>query len=162
MIWWWELGYKDEWAPDSVIKSGCEVNISRSIHEEEDFNICAGSLITWCKSILPATNLNLNYFWTACSMNLKLYDFSWLLQEIILFGKKIQKNIKLSRGNIFLYRVYCQKIGVRICKNSFSCRIKYLHVWEVVNTSSFNLVKRLRSIFCWPAITIYGAGCCKL
>ena len=43
-------------------------------------------------------------------------------------GKKIQKNFKLSGGNIFLYRGYCQKIGVRICRNSFSCRIKYLHV----------------------------------
>ena len=25
---------------------------------------------------LPAANLNLNYFWTACGMNLKLYGFS--------------------------------------------------------------------------------------
>ena len=48
MIWWWELGYKDGWTPDSVIKFGCEVNI-KSINEEEDSNICAGSLITWCK-----------------------------------------------------------------------------------------------------------------
>ena len=42
--------------------------------------------------------------------------------------KKIQKNIKFSAGNILLYRRYCQKIGVRICRNSFSSRIKYLHV----------------------------------
>ena len=42
--------------------------------------------------------------------------------------KKIEKNIKFSGGNIFLYRGYCQKIEVRICRNSFSCRIKYLHV----------------------------------
>ena len=48
MIWCWELGYKDVWAPDSVIKFGCEVDI-RSIQEEEDSNICLGSLITWCK-----------------------------------------------------------------------------------------------------------------
>ena len=48
MIWCWELGYKDVWAPDSGIKFGCEVDI-RSIHEEEDSNICLGSLITWCK-----------------------------------------------------------------------------------------------------------------
>ena len=33
--------------------------------------------------------------------------------------KKIEKNIKFSGGNIFLYRGYCQKIGVRICRNSF-------------------------------------------
>ena len=42
--------------------------------------------------------------------------------------KKIQRNIKFSRGNIFLYRRCCQKIGVWICRNSFSRRIKYLHV----------------------------------
>ena len=28
--------------------------------------------------------------------------------------KKIEKNIKFSGGNIFLYRGYCQKIGVQI------------------------------------------------
>ena len=27
-------------------------------------------------SFLPTENLNLLYFWTACGMNLKLYDFS--------------------------------------------------------------------------------------
>ena len=48
MIWWWELGCKDVWTPDSVIKFGCEVNI-RSIHEEVS-NICVSSLITWCKA----------------------------------------------------------------------------------------------------------------
>ena len=48
MIWWWELGCKDGWTPDSVIRFGCEVNI-RSIHEEEDSNIWVGSLIIWCK-----------------------------------------------------------------------------------------------------------------
>ena len=49
MIWWWDLGYKDGWTNDSVIKFGCEVNI-RSIHEDEVSNICVGSLITWCKA----------------------------------------------------------------------------------------------------------------
>ena len=34
MIWWWELGYKDGWIPDSVIRFGCEMNI-RAIHEED-------------------------------------------------------------------------------------------------------------------------------
>ena len=60
-------------------------------------------------SFLPAANLNLNYFWTACGMNLKLYDFSLLLLEIILLEKKNQKIIKISESNIFLYRGYCQK-----------------------------------------------------
>ena len=45
MIWWWELGYKDGWAPDSVARFGCEGNI-RTIHEEEDYSLCAGILIT--------------------------------------------------------------------------------------------------------------------
>ena len=62
--------------------------------------------------------------------------------------KKIQKNIKFSGGNMFLHRGYCQKIRVRVCKNSFSCRIKYLYVQEVVSTSSFKFVKQLHSIFC--------------
>ena len=48
MNWWWELGCKDGWIPDSVIRFGCDVNI-RSIHKEEDSNKCVGSLITWCK-----------------------------------------------------------------------------------------------------------------
>ena len=38
-------------------------------------------------------------------------------------GEKNSKNITLSGGNIFIYRGYCQQIGVRICRNSFSCRI---------------------------------------
>ena len=45
MIWWGALTFKVGWTPDSVIKFGCEVNI-RSIHEEEDSNICVSSLIT--------------------------------------------------------------------------------------------------------------------
>ena len=48
MIWWWELGCKDGWTPDSVIRFGCEVNF-RLTHEEEDSSICVGSLIIWCK-----------------------------------------------------------------------------------------------------------------
>ena len=40
--------------------------------------------------------------------------------------KKIEKNIKFSVGNIFLYQGYFQKIGVRICRNSL-INI-YLHV----------------------------------
>ena len=43
-------------------------------------------------------------------------------------AEKITKNIKLLGGNIFLYRGYCQKIGLRIFRNIFSWRIKYLHV----------------------------------
>ena len=49
MIWWWELGYKDGWTPDSIIKFGFAVNI-RSIYEDEVSNICVGSSITWCKA----------------------------------------------------------------------------------------------------------------
>ena len=30
--------------------------------------------------------------------------------------KKIEKNIKFSWGNIFLYQGYCQKIGIRVCR----------------------------------------------
>ena len=40
--------------------------------------------------------------------------------------KRNWKNIKFSGGNIFLYRGYCQQIGVQICKNSFSSRNKYV------------------------------------
>ena len=41
-----------------------------------------------------------------------------------------------------------KKIGVHICRNSFSRRNKYVHIQEVVSTSSFDFVKRLRSTFC--------------
>ena len=44
-------------------------------------------------SFLPAANLGLYYFWTTCGMNLKLYDFSQLLLEIILLKKKNRKKI---------------------------------------------------------------------
>ena len=43
-------------------------------------------------------------------------------------GKKFQKITKLPGGNMFLYHGYFQKIEVRMCRNSFSCKIKYLHV----------------------------------
>ena len=42
--WWRQFGGKDEWTPDSVVKSGCDGKI-RSIHEEELSRICVGSLI---------------------------------------------------------------------------------------------------------------------
>ena len=44
MFCWRELGCKDRWTPDSVIRFGCEVNIG-SIHEEEGSTKCVGSLI---------------------------------------------------------------------------------------------------------------------
>ena len=62
--------------------------------------------------------------------------------------RKSKKKIKFPGGNIFLYGVKKKKIVVRICRNSFSRRNKYLHVSEVVSTSSFNFVKRLRCTFC--------------
>ena len=40
--------------------------------------------------------------------------------------KKVWKNIKLSEGNLLLYRGYCQKIGVRISINSLSRTHKYV------------------------------------
>ena len=61
-------------------------------------------------SFLPVSNLNLNDFWTACRMNPKLYEFSYVLLEIILVEKNNQKSIKISGGNIFVYRGYRQKI----------------------------------------------------
>ena len=47
---------------------------------------------------LPAANLNLNYFWRACGMNLKRYDFSQLLLKIILLEKKSSKKYQIFRG----------------------------------------------------------------
>ena len=52
MFWWLKLGYKDRWTPDSVIKFIRELN-NKLIHEEEDSNIYAGSLITSCKPKCP-------------------------------------------------------------------------------------------------------------
>ena len=45
-IWWWQLGWRDGWTPDSTTKFGCDVNI-KSIHEEEFSNKSVGSLINW-------------------------------------------------------------------------------------------------------------------
>ena len=73
MIWWWNLEYKDGWTPDSVIKFGCEVNI-RSIHEEEDSNICVGLLITWYKP-----NCDEQYVLLLVIVATRISDYSWLL-----------------------------------------------------------------------------------
>ena len=43
-IWWWQLGWRDGWTPDSTTKFGCDVNI-KSIYEEEFSNKWVGSLI---------------------------------------------------------------------------------------------------------------------
>ena len=75
--------------------------------------------------------------------------------------KRNWKNITFSGGNIFFFQGYCQNIGVQIWRNSFSRRNKYVHLWEVVGTSSLNFVKRLWSTFCWPAIIIYRPDFCK-
>ena len=66
-------------------------------------------------------------------LKLKLFlnDTLWLFLTFTrdyFCWKKNWQNIKFSGGNIFLYRAYCQKIGGRICRNSFSRRNKYVHV----------------------------------
>ena len=43
-------------------------------------------------------------------------------------GVRICFRCSLYTYNIFLCRGYCQEIGIRICTNSYSCRIKYLLV----------------------------------
>ena len=62
------------------------------------------------------------------NINVKRYDFSQLLLDIILLQKKSEKSIKLSGGNIFLCQGYCQKIRVHIRRNRFSRRNKYVHL----------------------------------
>ena len=58
--------------------------------------------------------------------------------------KEIEKTLNFQRVTYLFTMGYCQKLGVQICRNSFSRRSKYVRVWEVVSTSSFNFVKRLR------------------
>ena len=48
VIWWWQFGCKDGWTPDSIRTLGWELKI-KSIHEEELFKVCVGSLIFWSK-----------------------------------------------------------------------------------------------------------------
>ena len=62
--------------------------------------------------------------WTWNFMTFPNFNYS------LFCWKKNQKIIKFSGGNIFLYRGYCQKIGVLIGRNSFSYRIKYLHAYR--------------------------------
>ena len=54
IIWWWQFGCKDGWTPDSISKLGWVLKIE-SIHEEELFKICVGSLISWCKPSCEVT-----------------------------------------------------------------------------------------------------------
>ena len=60
--------------------------------------------------------------------------------------KEIEKTLNFQMVTYLFTMGYCQKLGVRICRNSLSRRSKYIHVWEIVSTSSFNFVKRLRRI----------------
>ena len=53
-IWWRQLGCKDGWTPDSISKLGWELEI-KLIHEEELFQVCVGSLISWCKAFCEVT-----------------------------------------------------------------------------------------------------------
>ena len=45
---------KDGWTPDSINKLGWELEI-KLIHEEELFQVCVGSLISWCKAFCEVT-----------------------------------------------------------------------------------------------------------
>ena len=62
-----------------------------------------------------------------CGMNRKIYDLLTFARDYFA-AKKIEKISKFSGSNIFLYRGYCQQIGVRIYRNSFRRRNKYVHV----------------------------------
>ena len=56
-------------------------------------------------------NLNLNYSYILNDLWYKP-ETLWILPTFTrdyFAGKKIQKNIKVSGGNIFLYRAHCQK-----------------------------------------------------
>ena len=55
-----------------------------------------------------------------------LWLFLTFTRDYFAEKKKKRKNIKLSGGNLFLYRGYCQKIGVRICINRLNPRHKYV------------------------------------
>ena len=111
-------------------KNLCFIQFNQKIHWNT--RLATSDVFHMFTQFLPAANLNLNYFWTAWGMNLTFYGFSQLLLEIILLEekkkKKIENFLKFSGGNIFPYRGCSQKIGVGICRNSFSCRNKYLHV----------------------------------
>ena len=100
----WELGCKDGWIPDSVIKFGCEVNI-RSIHEEEDFNRCVGSLITWCKA-------NCNDIF---SIALPSQVIISLLQQLLNFALKWPRSTT-KKGLFYTAYIYI-KILSRAVKN---------------------------------------------
>ena len=58
-------------------------------------------------SFLPAANLDLYYFWTTCSMNMKLYDFSQLLLKIILLKKKPEKKIEKNTKFSVIFEIIC-------------------------------------------------------
>ena len=45
---WWQFGWREEWAPDSITRFGWEVKI-KSIHKEEFPVRWVNSFINWCK-----------------------------------------------------------------------------------------------------------------
>ena len=70
-------------------------------------------------------------------LNLFLNELCYKLETLLIFltftrdyfaEQKNEKNYKFLGGIKFFYRWYCQKIGIPICRNSFSRRNKYVHL----------------------------------
>ena len=65
---------------DSTTKLGCDVNI-KSIHEEEFWNKCVGSLINWCNPSWGSYNFNSTTFEARFIMTILVYHLQDLASK---------------------------------------------------------------------------------
>ena len=88
-----EIGWKDSDKNVEIMISLVRENWTKNMHQVTSVASITSNIHQWLGdgyeyrhiisnlmmkvrgSFLPAANSNLNYFWTACGMNLKLYDF---------------------------------------------------------------------------------------
>ena len=73
--WWWQLGCKDGWTPDSIIKFGCDANM-RSINGEKMCKICVGSFVAWCNPNCDVTFSNAFPWEVVLSSQYQIFDFA--------------------------------------------------------------------------------------
>ena len=102
-IWWWQFECKDGWTPDSISKLGWELKI-KSIHEEELFKICVGSLISWCKpfcevtaSIFLPSSLVISLLYQLLDLALK--SLRATIKKRFFWARVSKVNSKMSRND---------------------------------------------------------------
>ena len=125
IIWWWQFECRDKWTLDSIIKFGCVMKI-RLIHVKELFNMCVGSLITWCNP--------------DCHVKFSIASPS----ELILFWQNqlLDLDLEICR-EIKSYKLYHQ---FWVQNKYFLANIGY---WELLKVKSFCNKYKHSIFYCW-------------